>query len=158
QVASPDRSRGGPVLLRTHDQRPRVGPATLTGSTTRAIDLGTVLRYVERKALRAELMSRAVMKKNFYESADVKPWQLFSCSLLNSFAVCGRRSSQVHRWVPRLAVLGEAGNPAVLAPAWPGHQPRLIFPPGLVGLSCAFGLVASSELRPPRVGTNFYTC
>ena len=82
-------------------------------------------------------------KQNFYEPAGVKTWLQLSFSRFISFATGGRSPSRVPRWVPRLAVRGEAGNPAILIPALPRRQSLAIVPPGLPGLSCAFRLAAS---------------
>jgi len=80
----------------------------------------------------------------FYEFANVKPWPVFFSSRLISFAISGPSPTRALRWVPGLAVLGEAGNPAILVSAQPRCQSLTIFPPGLAGLSCAFRLAASA--------------
>src|SRR5271166_4628533 len=94
----------------------------------------------------------------FYEFAVVKPWRLFFSSALISFAASAPSLLRALRWVPRLAVLGEAGNPANVVSGLPRCQSFPIVPPGLAGLSWAFRLAASVRVRPLRVGTNFYTC
>ena len=61
-----------------------------------------------------------------------------------------------HLRVARLAAGGEPGNPEVIVPCIPRHLSVLMRPPGLFSGFRAFGLVASSGVRPHRVGTTFY--
>jgi hypothetical protein len=63
---------------------------------------------------------------------------------------------RVHLLVPRLAACGEAGNQEVPVRCCRHHSDVLVFPPGLLGVGRAFGLVASSGVRPRRVDTTFY--
>ena len=89
---------------------------------------------------------------NFYESAIVKPWFFFPASWLISFTIRGRSPSRVLRWVPRLAGLGEAGNPAILASFHPPASVSCHRPSRSGGsLVCAgaggFGACATSSGR-----------
>jgi len=107
------------------------------------------LKLADRLAEVASSLDRVGGKRGFprnffYEFANVKPWPVFFSSRLISLAISGPSPTRALRWVPGLAVLGEAGNPAILVSAQPRCQSLTIFPPGLAGLSCAFRLAASA--------------
>jgi len=102
------------------------------------------------------LESPKTENRAFYEFAEVKPppstfFFRFCSSSLGAPSTC-----RSHLRVPRLAVRGEAGNPEVIVPCIPRYLRVLMRPPGLCSGFRAFGLVASSGVRPHRVGTTFY--
>ena len=92
----------------------------------------------------------------FYEFAEVKPPQsIFSFRVL---FLLSRRTFHVSILPPGSPArrLGEAGNTEVIVPRIPRYLGVLIRPPGLFSGFRAFGLVASSGVRPHRVGMTFY--
>src|SRR5208282_6827886 len=93
---------------------------------------------------------------SFYEFAEVKPRGNCFSFLRDSWFQGKPSTPRVPRWCSRLAGHGEAGTTAVLARRWPGHCRFLILPPGPSVSSRALGLVASTFVRPIRVGTTFY--
>jgi hypothetical protein len=108
---------------------------------------------------RLRLLSRRKTGKRaffFYESAEVKPPPLTFFFQFGPSAPGVPSTSRSHLRVPRLAVCGEAGNPEAVVPRIPRYLGILMRPPGLCSDSRAFGLMASSGVRPHRVGTTFY--
>ena len=91
-----------------------------------------------------------------YEFAEVKPPPSTFFFRFCSSSPGVPSTCRSHLRAPRLAVLGEAGSPEALVPCSPRYLGVLMRPPGLFSGSRAFGLVASSGVRPHRVGTTFY--